>query len=140
VITKPDALTPEEYDEIKQHPAIGAKILEPVSFLADVAPCVRHHHEWYDGSSRGYPDQLRGDSIPLPSRIILVADTVEAMTSDRPYRKAMPIERVVSELNKYAGSQFDPACTQAFLRLLDREGDCFIRSELKFDIYQFIEG
>ncbi len=140
VITKPDKLTPEEYDEIRQHPAIGAKILEPVSFLADIAPCVRHHHEWYDGSSRGYPDQLRGDSIPLPSRIILVADTVEAMTSDRPYRKAMSIERVVSELNKYAGSQFDPACTQAFLRLLDREGECFIRSELKFDIYQFIEG
>jgi putative nucleotidyltransferase with HDIG domain len=140
VITKPDQLTKEEYDEIKEHPAIGAKILEPVDFLADIAPCVRHHHEWYDGSSRGYPDNLRGDSIPLPSRIILVADTVEAMTSDRPYRKAMPIDRVVSELDKYAGSQFDPACVEAFLRLLDREGECFIRSEVKFDIYEFIEG
>ena len=62
------------------------------------------------------------------------------MTSDRPYRKAMPIDRVVSELNKYSGSQFDPACAEAFLRLLDREGESFIRSELKFDIYEFIEG
>jgi len=140
VITKPDKLTRAEYEEIMQHPAIGAKILEPVDFLADIAPCVRHHHEWYDGSSRGYPEQLRGDAIPLPSRIILVADTVEAMTSDRPYRKAMPIDRVVSELDKYAGSQFDPTCVAAFLRLLDREGECFIRSEVKFDIYEFIEG
>ncbi len=140
VITKPDKLTREEYEEIMEHPAIGARILEPVDFLADVAPCVRHHHEWYDGSSRGYPDQLRGDSIPLPSRIILVADTVEAMTSDRPYRKALTIDRVISELNKYSGSQFDPSCVEAFLRLLDREGECFIRSELKFDIFEFVEG
>jgi len=140
VITKPDKLTREEYEEIMEHPAIGARILEPVDFLADIAPCVRHHHEWYDGSSRGYPDQLRGDSIPLPSRIILVADTVEAMTSDRPYRKALTIDRVISELDKYSGSQFDPSCVEAFLRLLDREGECFIRSELKFDIFEFIEG
>ena len=140
LITKPGKLTKAEYEEIKQHPSIGAKILEPVDFLADIAPCVRHHHEWYDGSSSGYPDRLRGDAIPLPSRIILVADTVEAMTSDRPYRKAMPIDCVVSELNKYSGSQFDPTCAEAFLRLLDREGECFIRSEVKFDIYEFIEG
>ena len=140
IITKPGKLTEEEYEEIKRHPAIGAKILEPVDFLADIAPCVRHHHEWYDGSTLGYPDRLRADAIPLPSRIILVADTVEAMTSDRPYRKALPIDRVISELNKFSGSQFDPACAEAFLRLLDREGESFIRSELKFDIYEFIEG
>jgi len=140
VITKPDRLTPEEYDEIKQHPAIGAKILEPVDFLADVTPCVRHHHEWFDGSDRGYPDRLRGDAIPLPSRIILVADTVEAMTSDRPYRKALSLDVVYSELTKYSGSQFDPVCVDAFLRLLSREGDGFIRKDQKFDIYAFIEG
>ena len=140
IITKPGKLTEEEYEEIKRHPEIGAKILEPVDFLADIAPCVRHHHEWYDGSTLGYPDRLRADAIPLPSRIILVADTVEAMTSDRPYRKALPIDRVISELNKFSGSQFDPACAEAFLRLLDREGESFIRSELKFDIYEFIEG
>ncbi len=140
VITKPDRLTPEEYDEIKQHPAIGAKILEPVDFLSDVTPCVRHHHEWYDGSDRGYPDRLRGESIPLPSRIILVADTVEAMTSDRPYRKALPLDVVYTELTKYSGSQFDPVCVDAFLRLLGREGEGFIRKDQKFDIYAFIEG
>ncbi len=140
VITKPDKLTPEEYEEIKRHPEIGAKILEPVDFLADIAPCVRHHHEWFDGSTRGYPDRLRGDSIPLPSRVILVADTVEAMTSDRPYRKALSLETVVSEIAKYSGSQFDPKCAEAFLRVLEREGESFIKKDQKFDIYEFIEG
>ena len=138
VITKPDRLTPEEYDEIKQHPEIGAKILEPVDFLADIAPCVRHHHEWYDGCERGYPARLKGDRIPLPSRIILVADTVEAMTSDRPYRKALTLEAVVGELHKYSGTQFDPTCVEAFLRLLEHEGEGFIKKDQKFDIYEFI--
>jgi putative nucleotidyltransferase with HDIG domain len=139
VITKPDRLTPEEYEEIKQHPEIGARILQPVAFLSDVVDCVRHHHEWYDGSERGYPKRLRGDQIPLPSRIILVADTVEAMTSDRPYRSGLPLEAVVRELHKYAGSQFDPSCTDAMLRLLEREGESFVRREQKFDIYAFLE-
>jgi putative nucleotidyltransferase with HDIG domain len=140
VITKPDRLTVEEYEEIKKHPEIGAKILEPVDFLRDIAPCVRHHHEWFDGSSLGYPERLRGDSIPLPSRIILVADTVEAMTSDRPYRKALPLETVVAELHRFSGTQFDPTCASAFLRVLEREGDSFIKSDQKFDIYEFIES
>jgi putative nucleotidyltransferase with HDIG domain len=139
VITKPDRLTAEEYEEIKRHPEIGAKILEPVSFLSDVVDCVRHHHEWFDGSSRGYPDNLRGDRIPLPSRIILVADTVEAMTSDRPYRRGLALETVVRELHKYSGSQFDPTCVDACLRLLDREAEDFIQKDQKFDIYAFLE-
>jgi putative nucleotidyltransferase with HDIG domain len=140
VITKPDRLTPAEYEEIKAHPEIGARILEPVQFLADIVPCVRHHHEWYDGCERGYPLGLRADQIPLPSRIILVADTVEAMTSDRPYRHALPLEAVYSELTKYSGTQFDPTCVEAFLRLLDREAEGFIRKGQQFDIYEFIEG
>ncbi len=140
VITKPDRLTPEEYAEIMEHPGVGAKILEPVSFLADIVPCVRHHHEWFDGSSRGYPHRLRGEQIPLPSRIILVADTLEAMTSDRPYRKAMSLEQVLRELTKYSGSQFDPVCVDAMMRLLDVEAEGFIRKDQKFDIYAFIEG
>jgi len=140
VITKPDRLTPEEYAEIMEHPEVGAKILEPVSFLADIVPCVRHHHEWFDGSNRGYPHRLRGEQIPLPSRIILVADTVEAMTSDRPYRKAMSLDQVLRELTKYSGSQFDPVCVDAMLRLLDVEAEGFIRKDQKFDIYAFIEG
>ena len=97
-------------------------------------------HEWFDGSDRGYPLRLRGDQIPLPSRIILVADTVEAMTSDRPYRRALPLEHVVRELHKFSGSQFDPVCVDAMLRLLEREGEAFIRKDQKFDIYAFIES
>jgi len=140
IITKPDRLTEEEYLEMQKHPEIGAKILEPVEFLRHVVPCVRHHHEWFDGCNRGYPDRLQGDEIPLPSRLILVCDTVEAMTSDRPYRKALPLDVVVRELHKYSGSQFDPECVNAFLQLLEREGEAFISKKQKFDIYEFIEG
>lgn len=140
IITKPARLDEAEYREIKKHPEIGAKILEPVEFLHNIVPCVRHHHEWFDGSDRGYPDRLIGDSIPLPSRVILVADTVEAMTSDRPYRNALQLDVVVAELNKFSGSQFDPVVVQAFLRLLEDEGDDFISKDQKFDIYAFIEG
>ncbi len=140
IITKPDRLTVEEYEEIKRHPEIGAKILEPVEFLHSIVPCVRHHHEWYDGCQSGYPERLAGDQIPLPSRVILVADTVEAMTSDRPYRKALSIDVVVAELHKYSGTQFDPIVVDAFLRLLEDEGDAFISKNQKFDIYAFIEG
>jgi len=140
IITKPDRLTPDEYREIQKHPEIGARILEPVEFLRNVVPCVRHHHEWYDGCEAGYPQRLRGDQIPLPSRIILVADTVEAMTSDRPYRRALPLETVVSELHKYSGSQFDPNAVEAFLRLIEIEGETFLSRDQKFDIYAFIEG
>ena len=139
VITKPERLTPEEYLEIKAHPEIGYRILEPVEFLRDVAPCVRHHHEWFDGSDRGYPDRLRGDQIPLPSRIILVADTVEAMTSDRPYRKALTLEAVVSEIHRFTGTQFDPKVSQAFVRLIEREGEGFLKKDQKFDIFAFIQ-
>jgi putative nucleotidyltransferase with HDIG domain len=139
VITKPDRLTDEEYELIKQHPEIGARILQPVEFLSDVVTCVRHHHEWYDGSDSGYPDRLRGDQIPLPSRIILVADTVEAMTSDRPYRKGLPLEVVVRELHKFSGSQFDPRCSEVMLRLLEHEGEEFIKKDQKFDIHAFLE-
>jgi putative nucleotidyltransferase with HDIG domain len=140
IITKPARLTAEEYDEIKKHPETGARILEPVEFLRDVVPCVRHHHEWFDGSESGYPYQLRGDQIPLPSRVILVADTVEAMTSNRPYRNGLPLDVVIRELHKYSGSQFDPQVVEALMRLLDDEGDEFIQTHQKFDIYEFLEG
>ena len=106
-----------------------------------MTPCVRHHHEWYDGSDRGYPDRLRGDAIPLPSRIILVADTVEAMTSDRPVSQgaaarrglhgAAPSTREASSTR----SASTPSCACS-----GREGEGFIRKDQKFDIYAFIEG
>jgi putative nucleotidyltransferase with HDIG domain len=140
VITKPDRLSREEYEEIKRHPEIGARILEPVRFLADVVPCVRHHHEWFDGSASGYPARLKGDQIPIASRVILVADTVEAMSSDRPYRRSLPLEQVVQELRKFSGTQFDPQCVDAFLRIIEREGESFIHNAQKFDIYAFLEA
>jgi putative nucleotidyltransferase with HDIG domain len=139
VITKPDRLTSEEYAEIMEHPEIGARILQPVAFLSDLIDCVRHHHEWYDGGERGYPARLCGDRIPLPSRIILVADTVEAMSSDRPYRKGLPLEAVKQELQKYSGTQFDPNCVDVCLRLIEQEGEAFIRKNQKFDIDAFLE-
>jgi response regulator RpfG family c-di-GMP phosphodiesterase len=140
IITKPDRLDDAEYLEMQRHPEVGARILEPVTFLSDIVPCVRHHHEWFDGSASGYPLRLKGDQIPLPSRIILVSDTVEAMTSDRPYRKALPLEQVVRELHRFSGTQFDPTCAKAMLGLLEEEGEGFIRKDQKFDIYEFIEG
>ena len=139
VILKPEKLTDAEYDEIKTHPVIGARILQQVQFLSDVVPCVRHHHEWFDGSARGYPERLAGDRIPLPSRIILVADTVEAMTSDRPYRKAMPLDTVLAEVRRFTGTQFDPNCAAAMLRLLERHGEAFLSKEQRFDIHAFLE-
>jgi putative nucleotidyltransferase with HDIG domain len=140
IIGKPDRLTLEEYEQMKRHPEIGARILEPVDFLSDIVPCVRHHHEWYDGSSRGYPDGLRATSIPYPSRIILVADTVEAMTSDRPYRKALPLERVIEEVAEFSGTQFDPAVADAFIRLAEREEETFLETASKFDLEAFVAG
>lgn len=140
IITKPDRLDRHEYELIKDHPAIGAKILEPVHFLRHIIPCVRHHHEWFDGSNQGYPDCLLSQQIPVPARVILVADTVEAMTTDRPYRQALPIKSVIEELQKYSGSQFDPACVDAVISLLEEEGEAFISRNQQFDIYEFLEG
>ncbi len=140
IIAKPSKLTKDEYIEIQKHPEIGARILEPVEFLRHIVPCVRHHHEWYDGSTSGYPSRLAGDQIPQPSRVILVADTVETMTSDRPYRKALSVESVVRELHKYSGSQFDPTSVHACLKLLEDEGETFVARDQAFDIYAFLEG
>jgi putative nucleotidyltransferase with HDIG domain len=138
IIAKPGRLTPEEYEEIKRHPEIGARILEPVSFLADVVACVRHHHEWFDGSDRGYPERLSGTAIPFPSRIILVADTVEAMTSDRPYRRGLQLDAVIDELHRFSGSQFDPVVVDACISLLESEREAFLERSHKFDILEFL--
>ncbi|GAB4277433.1 MAG: hypothetical protein Kow0029_20100 [Candidatus Rifleibacteriota bacterium] len=119
IIRKPGRLTDEEYAIIKKHPAIGAKILKPVDFLADKIPGVLHHHEYYDG--RGYPDHLTGESIPLDGRIICVADAFDAMTTNRPYRKGLTVKTAIGELQKFSGKQFDPVCVEAFLRAFDKK-------------------
>jgi diguanylate cyclase (GGDEF)-like protein len=113
ILLKPGPLTDEEWKVIRKHPEMGEKILEPIERLADVRPIVRHCHEHYDGD--GYPDGLAGDDIPIESRIILVVDAFHAMTSDRPYRKGLPVEEAYRRLKESAGSQFDPDVVNALM-------------------------
>lgn len=118
VLGKPRQLSSEEWRLMKKHPIVSSKILEPVKLPEHIKEAVRHHHERFDG--KGYPYGLSGESIPLESRILAVADSFEAMTSDRPYRKALSDEQAVAELRRCAGSQFDPAIVEAFLKALGR--------------------
>ncbi len=140
ILGKPTRLTREEHAQIRRHPVVGARILEPVALLRGIVPAVRHHHEWFDGSTRGYPDQLSGSEIPYASRVILVADTIEAMTADRPYRRAVSLADAATELVRFRGSQFDPEVTDAFLALFEDEGDEFLSHSAKFDVSGFLGG
>jgi putative nucleotidyltransferase with HDIG domain len=115
VLKKPGKLTVEEFEQMKKHPAIGAKILQDVKQIQDIIPGVLHHHERFDG--RGYPDGLSGHNIPLMGRIICLADCFDAMTSTRTYRKAMPLEVTLADIRRCSGTQFDPALTEAFLNI-----------------------
>jgi len=116
VLEKPAGLTDHEFDEIKLHPTVGATMLHHAG-LAQESAWVRHHHERLDG--RGYPDGLAGEAIPLESRIIFVADSFEAMTSDRPYRAGMTVAAALTELRACAGSQFDPRVVELFCELVE---------------------
>jgi len=115
ILRKPDRLTPEEFTIVKSHPAVGAKILEPLRFLARETCAVRHHHERFDGT--GYPDGLRGEDIPFVARVVTVADVFDAITSNRPYRTALALDEAREEISKGIGSHFDPAVVEAFLRV-----------------------
>lgn len=112
VLLKESRLDSAELEAMNMHPKYGSDILSHVKQLKDVIPGMRGHHEKYDGT--GYPDGLKGSEIPLTARIIAVADTFDAMTTDRPYRKALSAESAFAELRKYAGRQFDPAAVEAF--------------------------
>jgi putative nucleotidyltransferase with HDIG domain len=112
ILRKPAPLDDSEYEEVKMHPVIGADFVNRVDGLSPIAVWVRHSHEHFDGT--GYPDALSGEDIPLASRILLVADAFDAMTSDRPYREALPYEEALDELRRNAGHQFDPRCVAAF--------------------------
>jgi len=113
VLHKQGRLSSEEYRQIKDHPMIGAKILEEIDFFRDKLPMILHHHEHFDGS--GYPDGLRGETIPLEARIILIADAFDAMTSMRYHRKSMPVKDALMELERGKGKQFDPYILGIFL-------------------------
>jgi putative nucleotidyltransferase with HDIG domain len=119
VLQKTGKLTPEEFEQIKKHPEIGARILRDVKQIEDVIPGVLHHHERYDG--KGYPSGLAAEGIPLMGRIICIADCFDAMTSSRTYRKALPLEVAMTEMRRCAGTQFDPNLADAFLRISTEE-------------------
>jgi GAF domain-containing protein len=120
ILRKPSSLEKAELEVMRQHPEIGARIVEPVRNLASVAPIIRAHQERYDG--RGYPLGLKGEQIPKIARIISVADAYVAMTDERVYRKALSKEDAIEELKRCSGSQFDPQVVEAFLQVLGRLG------------------
>ncbi len=114
ILRKPCGLDPAEWQVMKNHPTIGYNVLKRIKFLEDAAQIVLHHHEAFDGN--GYPDGLSGENIPLGARIFNIADAIDAITSDRPYKKALSFENAVSELLKHSGQQFDPAIISVFAK------------------------
>jgi diguanylate cyclase (GGDEF)-like protein/PAS domain S-box-containing protein len=122
ILNKPGKLTEEEFAQIKEHPPLGSMmIVSEVEALQQLAPIVRHHHERFDGN--GYPDRLAGQEIPLEARILGVVDAFDAMTQERPYRRALSREEAMAELERGAGTQFDPAVVEAFLALVKSRGE-----------------
>jgi putative nucleotidyltransferase with HDIG domain len=113
ILKKNGRLTPEEYGEIKKHPIIGVRIVQSVPFLEDAIPVILYHHERYDG--KGYPEGMKGNQIPVSARIVAVADAVDSMMSARPYRDALTMDKVLSELRDNAGAQFDPEIVNIIL-------------------------
>lgn len=116
ILTKPTRLTPEEFDRVKQHPLISERILKPIDALKGTLRIIRHHHERYDG--KGYPDGLKGREIPIGARILTVCDAFDAMISERPYRNSLSIRKAVAELEKNAGTQFDPKVAKIMIKLV----------------------
>ena len=116
LLDKPGPLTADEYDRVKQHAALGADLLTEVAFPGPLADLVRHHHENWDGS--GYPDGQIGAEIPLGARILAIADCYDALTSHRPYRRALNHDSAISMIHERRGSMFDPELTDSFLQIV----------------------
>ncbi|HAS53885.1 MAG TPA: HD-GYP domain-containing protein [Nitrospiraceae bacterium] len=118
IISKPERLSREEFDIMKDHPAHGIRILEPIGFSPFITQSIYQHHERYDG--KGYPQSLSGEDISLGARILNVADTIDAMVSERPYRGMISSLEVIAELEQESGKQFDPAISSAARRLIEK--------------------
>ena len=116
ILLKPGKLTNEEFNLVKEHPVVGVNILGNISSLSNVIPAIRHHHERFDG--KGYPDGIKGDDIPLWARIMAVADTYHALTSDRPYRDGMSLQKAMDIIITARGTQLCPACVDLFVELI----------------------
>jgi len=118
VLHKPSKLSDKEWEAMRKHPVTGAEIVTHIKGLRDLIGGIKHHHERYDG--KGYPDGLKSDEIPFMAKIIAVADTFDAMTSDRPYRKGLPVEVAREEIQRNAAAQFDPYMVAAFLKAYEQ--------------------
>ena len=121
ILLKPGRLTDEEFTEIKKHPVTGRDMVKPLEFLRELAPLIYYHHQHYDGG--GYPEKIKGEKIPLVARMITVADSFDAMVSDRPYRKGLPVETALQELKRCSGTQFDPDMVTIFLKIIRGKKD-----------------
>lgn len=131
ILLKESKLNDEEYSQIKNHPSIGAHMLGDAQIFKDIIPIVKHHHERFDG--KGYPGQLKGNEIPIISRITAVADTFDAMTSKRSYRDALPLNVVIEEIKKCSGTQFDPEIANAFLEILENKYNLIENIQKKYN-------
>ena len=125
VLHKPGPLKQDEYDQVKQHVIIGADILSAVAFPGPLALLVRHHHENWDGT--GYPDRLRGADIPIGARVLAIVDCYDALTSDRPYRRALSHVCAVAMIDERRGTMYDPEIADAFVRIVQRVRLAFAR-------------
>lgn len=129
ILQKPEKLTDDEYSEIKNHPLIGAQIINAASIFEDIIPIVKYHHERYDG--KGYPSGLSGENIPIYARIVAIADAFDAMTSDRQYRKGMSFEQAKNEMIKNVDTQFDGDIVRAFVATLERKEELILNEAMK---------
>lgn len=130
ILLKESKLSDDEYSQIKNHPTIGAHILQNATIFQDVIPIVKHHHEKFDGT--GYPGKLKGEEIPSFARIAAVADTFDAMTSKRSYRNALPLDVVKAEIARCSGTQFDPEIVKVFLDILENDYDKIMEIQEKY--------
>ncbi|MGN6186581.1 MAG: HD domain-containing phosphohydrolase [Thermoanaerobaculia bacterium] len=128
ILRKPGALSDEEFEVMKQHPAKGAAIMSGVAQLIDIIPGMKYHHEKWSGG--GYPDGIEGEHIPMQARIVAIADTFDAMTTNRPYQKAMELNYVVEKIKSFAGTRFDPRVVDAFVNAVKR-GDIVIEEQVR---------
>lgn len=128
ILRKPGALSDDEFEVMKQHPAKGAAIMSGVAQLIDIIPGMKYHHEKWSGG--GYPDGLEGEAIPMQARIVAIADTFDAMTTNRPYQKAMELSYVVDKIKSFAGTRFDPRVVDAFVTAVKR-GDVQIEEQVR---------
>ncbi|HVG24748.1 MAG TPA: HD domain-containing phosphohydrolase, partial [Thermoanaerobaculia bacterium] len=128
ILRKPGALSEDEFEVMKQHPAKGAAIMSGVAQLIDIIPGMKYHHEKWSGG--GYPENLEGEQIPMQARIVAIADTFDAMTTNRPYQKAMEIAYVVEKIKSFAGTRFDPRVVEAFVNAVKR-GDIQIDEQVR---------